>query len=312
MNIRDNSFKCEEQRNTGLMLDIVSTIRIAAVVVVSLVYMIFDVFNNRNVPNVLAYGILAFSFIMTFLYYPTPTTLIESAAAGALILAAGYVLYRIGHVGAADITEMASISMLLFIQPAPYFANVVQYNLPFIVSVFIATGVFALLMIPLYYLPRAIMKPGSKLMQQITRGVMLKGALTLVAYALFIIFFYSVFPTANIIGILILVFVALSSFITILFEKGITGSMVKYIGVNSFEEGDIVATNLMSDEQIRIAKSRVHSFDRLLTKQLINEMKKNNISDTFPVYRNAMPLALPIFLGTVASLLIGNFILLII
>ncbi len=53
-------------------------------------------------------------------------------------------------------------------------------------------------------------------------------------------------------------------------------------------------------------------FDRLVTPGIIGLMKKKGVRTKFPVYRKAMPLALPIFAGVIISLLIGNIIFLII
>jgi Flp pilus assembly protein protease CpaA len=292
--------------------DFLLLIRIAALLIVSAVYMLFDVFNNRNVPNVFAYSVLGFSVLMTLLYYPDFTTMLESGAVAAFILAAGYLLYKIGHVGAADITELASISMILFVQSTPYLVNVLQFGLPFIVSVFIATGVFSLIMVPIYYLPRAVLMFGRGIVTEISNTTLFKGLLTLVAYCIFIIFLYSVFPAVNLIGIGVLFIVAVSSVLTIIFEKGITKSMIKHIRADQFEEGDIIATNLMTNEEMNAAKVEVGEFDRLITGRMITAMKQKYATKAFPVYRNALPLALPIFMGVVTSLLVGNIILLII
>ena len=61
---------------------------------------------------------------------------------------------------------------------------------------------------------------------------------------------------------------------------------------------------------IKKMKKRVKNFDRLVTPELITEMKKKNIMEKFPVYKHAMPLALAIFIGVIASLAFGNLLLL--
>jgi hypothetical protein len=292
--------------------DALALLRIFAALAIGLIYMLFDVFNNRNIPTIFAYGTLIFAALMTLLYYPDTTAMIYSGVVAAFILSAGYLLYKIGHVGAADIIELAAISMVLFVQPVPYLINAMQLGLPFIVSVFVATGVAALLMIPLYYLPIAVMRFGRKLYGYIEPANLLKGGVTIVAYAAFIAFVYLLFPGANIAGIAVIVIVAVSSATTIIFEKAITQSMVKLIPVGKFEEGDIIATNLMSDRELKAAQKKIPQFGRLATSKLISIMKSRKIKEKFPVYRNAMPLALPIFAGILISLLAGNLILLVI
>jgi hypothetical protein len=198
--------------------------------------------------------------------------------------------------------------LILPIQPLPYLIGGTQYNIPFIVSVFIATGLVALLIIPIYYLPRAKRLLNKKLFSMITRKDMFKGVLLLVAYLAFGIFVAYMLKPAPI-GLFILSLVALGSLATAIFETPITDSMVEYIPVGKFEDGDIIALNLMKKGEIAAMKRKIKGFDRLVTSNIINLMKKNRIGTKFPVYRKAMPLALPIFVGIVISLLVGNLIL---
>ncbi len=99
-------------------------------------------------------------------------------------------------------------------------------------------------------------------------------------------------------------------FSVILFERPITYSMVKYRTVKDFEDGDIIAWNLMPQSQISRIKRKVRSFNRLITKRIMEQMKKKAPREKIPVYKNAIPLAAPIFIGTVLSILFGNLILL--
>ena len=91
-----------------------------------------------------------------------------------------------------------------------------------------------------------------------------------------------------------------------LFTIPITYSMVEYVGVKRFDEGDIIALNLMDNKSINAIKKKIKSFDRLLTQSLIKKMKKAKIKEKFPVYKEAMPFALPIFVALIISILIGN------
>ena len=82
--------------------------------------------------------------------------------------------------------------------------------------------------------------------------------------------------------------------------------------MKDFEDGDIIAFNLMKKKDISAYKKAIRGFDRLITNRIIDRMRAKHIRAKFPVYRQAMPLALPILLGAIISLLVGNVLLLII
>ena len=290
-------------------MDSLFTVRVAAVVIIALIYMLFDLFNKRNVPSLFAYATLGFGIVFTILYFNTATIAISfliAAAVGAL----GYLVYRAGQLGGADVIEFAALSMIIPIQQTPYLYNYFQYNLPFIISIFIATGVAALAMIPVYYLPRARTVLKKDIISYVTRRELVKGAALAVAYLAFLLFLL-LETNITYIAIALVAIVMVGSILTITFEKPITDSMVESIPASKFEEGDMIALNLMSAKEIKEMKGRVRGFDRLVTGGIIKEMRSEKITRRFPVYRKAMPLALPIFIGVVASLLFGNLLLLI-
>ncbi len=291
-------------------MDSLITYRMAAVLLFSLIYMLFDVFNRRNVPSIYAYLTLVVGLAFTVLYWNL-LTIAESLAIACVVLGIGYVLYRMGQIGAADVIEFAAVSLIIPMQPATYFSNVPQLPLPFIISTFIATGFVALLLIPFYYLPRARNLLRGKLLSTVVRDDAMKGLMVLIAYLAFIAFLLYEIPGMSVIGLTILALLTVSSLITTVFERAITMSMVEYIPSGKFEEGDIVAINLMATKDVEATRKVVKNFDRLLTVRLINEMRSKKVKRKFPVYRSAMPLALPIFLGIAISLLFGNLILLV-
>ncbi|MCW6160352.1 MAG: hypothetical protein LVQ95_04685 [Candidatus Micrarchaeales archaeon] len=291
-------------------MDAFFIVRVAAVIVIALIYMLFDLFNRRNVPSVFAYATIGLGTVFT-IFYLNITTIAVSAAIAIVIGALGYLVYRAGQLGGADVIEFAAISLILPIQPVPYLSSIFQFNLPFIISTFIATGVVALAMIPLYYLPLASSTAKKGLWGCVKRSDIMKGAILAAAYLAFLVFLAFGTP-ASTIGLILVLVVMLSSIVTMTFEKPITDSMVEYIKVDKLEEGDMIALNLMSVKEIREMKRKVKGFDRLATMKIINEMKGKRISKRLPVYRKAMPLALPIFIGIILSLLFGNLLLLII
>ena len=284
--------------------------RLVAVFAIALIYTVFDLFNRRNVPGTYAYTTLAIGIVLTLAYLNIQTIAISFAIA-AVIGSIGYLIYRAGQLGAADVIEFAAISLIIPFFSSPFLTSAPQLNLPFIIAVFIASGIVSLILIPFYYLPRADRMLKGQLAMMISGKDVFKGVLLSVAYLVFIAFMV-LYLNVSVIGLVIIIVLMVSSLITAVFERPITDSMVEPIPVSKFEEGDIIALNLMKQSEINAMKRQVKGFDRLVTSKIIEEMKKKRITKKFPVYRSAMPLALPIFVGLVVSLLFGNVLLLII
>ena len=285
------------------------TIKVITVIAIALTYLLFDIFNKRNVPTVYAYSTLVIGLAFTATIGDLQASG-ESLLIAAVIASLGYVVYRVGQLGAADVIELAAISLIIPIQPQAYLTSQVQLALPFIISVFIATGVAALILIPLYYLPRAERIFKKNVLHMITNKDIFRGILILCAYGIFIVFWiYEIGLSPA--GIALVAIVMIGASVTVMFQKPITDSMVDYISPGKFEEGDIIALNLMSKSQISNARKKVKGFGKLVTISVLREIRKRKLTGKFPVYRQAMPFAVPIFIGLVVSLLYGNIILLI-
>jgi Flp pilus assembly protein protease CpaA len=281
--------------------------RIASVIIIAAVYMLFDVFNKRNVPSIFAYATLAYGFILT-LFYPTEGLILESIAISLIVLGLGYVVYRVGQIGAADIIEFAAISLMLPLQPAPFLQGMPsQFGLPMIISILVSAGIVSLVLVPLYYLPRAKRILKRPLLSYVDRYTLFKSVLITCTYLVFIAFMLAVLKI-QLIGAAILLIMLVFSTLLIMFEKPITDSMVEYVDYTKFDEGDIIAFNLMTTKDIQAVKRKVRGFNRLITANIIRAMKAKRVKTKLPVYKNAVPLALPIFIGIVISLTIGNLI----
>jgi len=283
-------------------------LRIFSIIAIALVYMLFDVFNRRNVPSVFAYATLAYGFVLTILYF-NPMAITISVATALIVLGLGYIVYRIGQLGFADVIELTAISLILPVMQFPLLLSAAnQFHLPFVLSLAINTGIVAIILVPIYYIPLSLRKLKKPIGTFVTKKNVLMAVLLAAAYAVFIIFISS-FIGANYIGISILAIMLVSSFFVMLFSVPITHSMVEYVGVNRFEEGDIIATNLMDKRSIDSIKRKVSGFSRLVSIGMISSMKRKRIKEKFPVYKNAMPFALAIFIAAVLTMLLGNLIL---
>lgn len=283
-------------------------IRLISVLAIAFIYMLFDLFNKRNVPSIFVYGTVAYGALLTILYFKLSIIGI-SALIALIVFGIGYVLYRTGQLGAADIFELAAISLIIPYQPTPFF-NFIQYGFPFIFSLLINSGIIALIILPIYYLPKYSKKYGSLLKININKKDMLKGSMFMIVYILFLAF-VTLHYGFNIISDSLIIILAVFSLILFVFEKQILYAMVRYVPIDNIEDGDIIATNLIESKDIE-RLSKIEGFGRLATDKQIKELKAMKFGDKLPVYKEAFPFALPIFLGVIAALLVGNIILLII
>lgn len=150
-------------------------LRIVSVVAIALVYMLFDVLNKRNVPSLFAYATLAYGILLTILYLDA-TTILVSTGIALVVLGVGYLIYRIGQLGAADVIEFAALSLIMPIQLTPLIASGVnQFQLPFMLSLLLNTGIVALILVPIYYLPKAMQSLKKPLTSFIDRQGLIKA-----------------------------------------------------------------------------------------------------------------------------------------
>ncbi|MGC8669809.1 MAG: prepilin peptidase [Candidatus Micrarchaeia archaeon] len=282
-------------------------IRVISILVIAAVYALFDVFNRRNVPNIFAYATLFYGLILSALYFNLLS--LTSIAIAAIVLGIGYLIYKIGQIGGADVIEFAALSLILPIQPSPWFASLNQFNLPFIFSILINSGVIALVIVPIYYII-----VGSKHSKRhsfhnnISLKSLFKATLMLCAYAIFIVFARSI-AMINFYSVLLLLIIGIFSFLMFLFEDIIAKAMIEYVPPAKFEEGDIIALNFVDRKKIHKVQEKVPEFGRLVTSNILTKLKEKHIQEKFPVYKNAMPLALPILIGVIISLALGNMLL---
>lgn len=279
-------------------------VRTASVLAVAAAYMLFDLFNRRNVPSAFAYGTVAYGALLTALYaaYGDYYTALLSALIGAVVFGLGYAVYRIGQIGLGDITEFASISLMLPFQGVPLLAAASQLGLPFILSIVIASGVAALVFVPLYYIPRSRAR-------RVGRGNMAKAVAIGAAYVAFM-GFVAVMGMMSVYGIALLAALMFGSVFTTLYEGRITGSMVSYLTASGLEPDDMVAMNVLGRADKAWFRKRLRSFGQLVTPRMIAEMKRKRVRRKLPIYRQGIPFALPIFIGVLLSLLFGNLIIL--
>ena len=280
--------------------------RIASVIAIAFIYMIFDVFNKRNVPSVFAYASIAYGIILTILYLNLGTILISALIAIA-VLGFGYFAYKIGQLGLGDAFELAALSLVLPLQPRGLIGNLPTLGLPFEFSLLVCMGIAAIILVPLYYVPKS---RKMRIKVGMGSGDIVKAITIGLVYLVFILFLVFV-VRISIYGIVLLLAVMAGSIAIMVFEKRITYMMVDMVDFTKFEDGDIIAFNLMGRRDIEQSRRKIRRFERLVTNELIAEMKKKGVRKKYPVYKRAVPLAVPIFVGALLALVFGNLIFLI-
>ena len=107
----------------------------------------YDIFNKKNIPDKFLYAFLAVAFVVNLVFYEESLFLF-SVGVAIFFSAIGYLFYRLGQLGGADVFIIAAIMLLLPIHPS--FIEM-SFNLPFIFSVFIFSGVLFALYVMVYF-----------------------------------------------------------------------------------------------------------------------------------------------------------------
>jgi len=280
-------------------------IEIFILILVTLIYAMFDVFNKRNVPNIFVYATIGLGVALA-LIANSGLNLVICFSIAATVGLLGYLFYRSGLLGGGDVLEFVFIALVMPTQIPPFFSNAYQWNIPFILSVMIAAGYTSLLFIPIYYM--GIKKPQKNVQKSGEKRKLKSGIMLFAAYLIFIIAIKYAYGI-SILGAALILLLAISSVIIMVYERRIYLGMVEFIYPSGLEDGDMIATNLMDRKDIAYFNKR-SKFGRLASNKLISEIK--GIKKKIPVYRDSVPFSLFIFFGVVISLLFGNLILTII
>ena len=281
-----------------------SQIDLAVLLLISFIYAVYDVFNRRNVPNLFVYFTILVGIVMAFLSN-SGMALVTAFVVAVVIGAIGYTIYRAGLLGAGDVLELVFIALIMPVWQNTFFGSAYQWNIPFVLSVIIAAGYASLIFIPIYYLlvkkqPLNAPRPDKKRMTI--------GALFFVVYMIFILAMRYLYDI-NMFGSALIFMLAFFAGITMIYDQRIYLGMVEFIYPNKLEEGDMIATNLMSKKELAIFQ-RKSDFGRLASDRLIAQIKKVRVK--LPVYRDSVPFSLFIFIGVLISIAYGNIILMMI
>jgi hypothetical protein len=250
----------------------------------------FDVFNKRNVPNSILYAFLAIAFIANLILYQEDLFFFSIALA-LFFSAIGYLFYRFGQLGGADLFVIASVILLLPIHPS--FAGL-TFNLPFIFSVIVFAGVaFAVYVIAFYGLKLIGSGAQPKLMY----------LLLLIPY----IIFAFIYINSIIFSPVYFMFVSILLIATIFFlmyKEDINHLLAERMSPAEMEEEDVLAIEMMDQKIVKKYKLK-----RLATKTEIARMEKLKVREIW-VYSKLPPFLPFMLLGMLLSLVFASSLLL--
>ena len=272
--------------------------RAAAMVLFLAAASYFDLFNKKNVPVAIPYAMVAVGFILNLLSFDANLILTSSAAALA-VFAIGYLVYRTGQIGGADVLIFAGIALLLPESPAallPQAATISPlFSYPFIVPVFLISGFLAIIGLSLKYVP----KVASGLAQgkvAIRPQSALTSAIIVISYLAVIYFFSQAGIIVPAQSALLLLLVLLAGFLTA-FKDYISSTMVEWVPLGGIDEEDVIA--LHSLDPMLVSRLKLQP---VLTPPELAKLKKSKLKK-FPIYKG-MPPFLPYILLAVLFLLI--------
>jgi len=266
-------------------------IRIFLAFFIVIVAAYFDVFNKKNIPDQVLYASLILAFLVNLFYYEA-TLFWFSLAVAAFFSAIGYLFYRIGQLGGADVIILASVMLLLPIHPS--FVGM-SFNVPFIFSVIIFSGVAFALYVLGYY--------SFKLLQTEAKPNLMYG-LMLIPYLLFAYVYIGSFLFSPVYFAFISILLFASIFF-LMFRESLNMLLAEELPIAQLEPEDVLALEIMNKDMIERYKIK-----RMVTQSEIDRLKKTKVTEVW-VYTRLPPFIPFILIGMVLAILFAKSLLLV-
>ena len=284
-----------------IALDIVARVAVALIGTGIAAY--FDVTNNRNIPNHVTYPFVVLALLVNFISLDMAALPMTVGIAAAIFII-GYVFYKMGQIGGADILVITAIALAIPQQPLETLIvrQTIASPFPFVLSVIIGASLAFSVVMFLSFIPKvaAAIRAGKI---KLGNERLLSAGLIAIAYIAFVYIAVKL-PFFPPLYLALITFVMLTSVFFMLFREFIQASMVEFVPLSRVEEEDVLAIEQMDKETV--AK---YKLQKLLTLDEIKRLRKLPIKK-FPVYTK-MPMFLPyILFGLLLSLLFGDLLLL--
>ncbi|MDD5317679.1 MAG: hypothetical protein PHF51_02995 [Candidatus ainarchaeum sp.] len=282
-------------------------VRIASLLAFVSLATYFDLFNKKNVPVFIPYAMIASGIVLNVATLDFGA-LVSASIVALLIAAVGYVVYRTGQIGGADVLVFTGIALLMPAPPSPLIpaGTGMAFNYPFVFSVFVVSGFVALIGLSLSYaypILRGVSSGRVKVsLAQAAPAILLSG--TYLATVFVLTQMCAVFPGNRCVvstpqGAVISLLALLAGFL-MLFKDEISSRMVEWVPYSRIDEEDIVALDLLKPSLVKRLK-----LGPVLTAAEMGKLKKSGLK-SFPIYKG-MPAFLPyILLAVIVILAFGD------
>lgn len=275
-------------------------IRIAFLFAFLTVAAYFDVFNRKNVPVAIPYAMIALGILLN-LYSLDFSELVSSATVSLLIITVGYIIYRAGQIGGADVLIFTGIALLMPMQPVSLYPLVPvakAFTYPFVFSVFLVSGFIALIALAFKYVPFVLrgLAAGKVRIHPLKAipAILVCGAYIASVYVLAMLGIIT-----GVQGAFISALAILAGFLT-LFKDEISAAMVEWVGISEIDDEDVIAIHLLKPALV----SRL-DLQPVLTRPELEKLKSSKLKK-FPIFKG-MPAFLPyVLLAALFLLLFGD------
>lgn len=261
----------------------------------------YDLFNRRNVPSWLSYSFVALGVLFT-LATLNMSVITYSFSVAIVFFAVGYLLYRAGQIGGADVLVFVSIALLLPEAPPSILLQAnSQLGFPFVISIFVLSSILAIFGIFFMYIPPILydMLRGKKVDIRTSEVVFAAASLLVYAALLYYMDSFVEIPRATLV---IFAAVIVCTTCIFAFKEYISDKyMIRMVRIDEIDEEDILAVEKMDPSLVS-----GHKLNKLLTPGEIEKLKKIGRRKKFPVYKE-MPVFMPyVLMALIAALLFGD------
>ncbi len=251
----------------------------------------FDIFNKKNIPDMLLYSFLFIAIIITFLDFNP--ILLTYAFGGALIIGiTGYILYQMGQLGGADVFILCSLSLLLPVQPEMLGKNGVM-NLPFIFSILSIAGIFFIFYVLIKFTPIVL-----KRKEKVDKKRIIYSIPLILIFLIFIFLFIE--QIISIYYLILIAFLVCVSIYFSIFKERFMRSLIEEIPLSKIENEDVIAIEYMDEKLVK-----KYNIPKVISEKDLKRLKNIKISK-YPVYTK-LPMFVPfILIGLLVALYFGD------
>lgn len=249
-------------------------IELIIAIIFMLLFSYYDIFNNRIIPDEVTYSFLFVGAMMFFAFLPFELMKVVIAI---IVFIIGYILYKIGYLGGADVYAITGLTLLL---PLNF------QGIPTIIVILLGS-----MLLTMFYVILNFFIKNKKI--KFEKQDMITAGLWVIGYSALAYMIYNIGQTT--IGIIVF-FLGLLNSLFALIKTNLMNSMIQTIPLEKIIEEDILATDKMDQEFLD--KNKI---DRLLTNEQINKLKELGVEEV-PVY-TGLPPYLP-FVSIVTIILI--------